>query len=130
MKTQRSKGDRPIGRVKGETTSPVVVLQLMETLGPARAARAMGISPTTLYKAQKTGVVSKNIELAAEAVMNQGGVPKAAHAPQPTAPQPAMMARNGGAHPATTAVVVIEVPATKVELLKRVAQQFGGFVVE
>mgnify|MGYP001594291282 CR=1 FL=1 len=129
MKTQRSKGDRPIGRVKGETTSPVVVLQLMETLGPARAARAMGISPTTLYKAQKTGVVSKNIELAAEAVMNQGGVPKAAHAPQPTAPQP-VVARNGGAHSATTAVVVIEVPTTKVELLKRVAQQFGGFVVE
>lgn len=56
---------------KGETAKPQHTLELMTALGPTRAAKLLGTSTTTLYKAQRSGVVSKVIEVAAEAKMHE-----------------------------------------------------------
>ncbi len=109
-------------RVKGETVKPVAVLKLLDDIGPARASRKLGISTTTLYKARNSGVVSKSIELAATGLLSMGSAP----APEMTAaPQPARHATNG-----ERTVVVMKVPSSKVELIREVAEKFGGEIVD
>lgn len=57
-------------RVKGEATEANDTLKLLQFLGVTKAARALGVSTTTLHKARNEGVVSKVIEVAAGAVLS------------------------------------------------------------
>ena len=109
-------------RVKGETVAPVAVLKLLDEIGPARASRKLGISTTTLYKARNSGVVSKSIELAARAVMDTSG-----STPAPSNNHAATRAKTTDEE---RTVVVMELPNSKVELIRRVAEKFGGEIVD
>lgn len=60
---------------KGETATPDATLKLIEALGITRAARLIGTSTTTLHKARKQGIVSKVVEVAATAKLNELSMP-------------------------------------------------------
>jgi hypothetical protein len=109
---------------KGEAVKPVALLQMMEKFGPTRTAKQLGVSTTTLYKARNGNIVSKSIELAASALIGPPTVEQA---------QPATHGKVEKLIPQLAAdsdkiMLIMEVPKSKAELLKRVALQFGAEV--
>lgn len=95
-------------RVKGETVRPSATLQLMDDIGPTKAARALGVSTTLLYKARRENTVSRVVEAAASGKVQPQAVSRTPH------DEPALL--------------IVEIPMDKQDLLARVAQALGGRV--
>lgn len=120
-------------RVKGETATPVNVLGLMEKIGVTKAAKEIGTSTTTLHKARQNGIVSKTVEVAARAVMEHLGDASTIAAARPVAPHPTITQpitpkaqRAAPTDGEPTTVVLLEIPASREALLRRVAEQMFG----
>lgn len=58
-------------RQKGEVVSAEHVKELLRKIGTTAAAKKLGVSTTTLHKARNSGLVSKVIEVAAKAELEQ-----------------------------------------------------------
>lgn len=96
-------------RVKGEITTPRALLTLMDNIGPTKAAKEIGTSTTTLYKAKKSMKVSRAFEIAAAGVL-------AEHKQEPAK-------QNGNGK---TELMLLEVPAGRAELVRRIAEKVGA----
>lgn len=107
-------------RQKGEFVTPKAVLQLMTQLGPTKAARQLGVSPTTLYKARRGGEVSRVYEVAASGILGQ---PAAAAKPAKTVFQTEMAPNE------ERALLMVEVPKERVNLIRRAVTAVGGEVM-
>ncbi len=106
---------------KGETVAPTNTRALIAGIGVTRASRLLGVSTTTLHKARKNTVVSKVIEVGAEAAMkafaaNAGNL----------AAQGIVITHNGVKD---TQLLLIEATPEKCELLGRVAKLLGAETV-
>lgn len=109
-------------RVKGEITTPNAVLALMDKIGPTKAAKEIGTSTTTLYKARKSSKVSRVFEVAAQGILAHNGAAPKAEAPKKRGrPVTAKHAGNG-----KTELMLLEVPAGRAEFVRRVAEKVGA----
>lgn len=105
-------------RQKGEFVPPKAVLHLMEQFGPTKAAKQLGVSTTTLYKARRGGEVSRVYEVAASGILGQP-----AAKPARTALQTEVVAHE------ERALLLVEVPKEKVSLVRRTIAVLGGEVM-
>lgn len=64
------------GRQKGEFVTPKAILTLMDQEGPTRAAKELGVSTTTLFKARRGGQVSRAYEVAARTILGNAKLAK------------------------------------------------------
>lgn len=103
---------------RSTTVIPSNVLELMESVGPTRAAKLLGVSTTTLYSARTRGYVSKVIEIAAEGALRQPvkRIVGTSHEPKPAA-EP---------KPEATVVCLIEVGKSKLHVIENVAKMIGA----
>lgn len=107
-------------RVKGEITTPNAVLALMEKIGPTKAAKEIGTSTTTLYKARKSSKVSRVFEVAAQGILAHNGA-------APKVDTPKKRGRPVAAkHEGQTELMLLEVPVGRAELVRRVAEKVGA----
>lgn len=98
-------------RQKGEFVAPKAVLNLMREIGPTKAAKQLGVSTTTLYKARRSGEVSRAYEVAAAGIVM-------GHMPEPT--RVSRVERE---------LLMFEVPKEKEDIVRRVVRSLGGEVV-
>lgn len=123
-------------RTKGETVKAVAFMQLDKQIGPTKAAKAIGISGTTLYKARTAGRVSRAYEVAANGILSNPTALEAARrgdmemlnaalsGPAQASPSPQLHAASADGK----TVLIISVPNNKADLLRTVAKQFGAEV--
>ncbi len=106
-------------REKGETVSPVKTMQLLSVMGVSRAARALGVSTTTLHKVRKNNLVSKVIEVASEGelrrIADESGSPGAITAPQPRE---------------ETVAFLLEVGVSKRDVVEQMARIIGAKIIQ
>lgn len=116
---------------KGEAVIPTNLLRLMDAVGPSRASRELGVSTTTLHKAKKANLVSKSIEVAARAVLRDvvGELSELAQVPVEVA-QPARPVGQQRHEVAETSMLLIEVPADKAGMVRRVVEMAHGKLIE
>lgn len=107
---------------------PVKTLELMATVGPTRAAKALGVSTTTLHKARRTMEVSKIVEVAASGLLKQPApVQRAAEAHMEMksfAPSPAAQRRHQ-----EEMMFVISVAADKAPVVRRFMEMLDAEII-
>jgi hypothetical protein len=125
QRTKARKPSAPPARVKGETVSPTNTLLLIDRIGVTRAHREIGVSTTTLHKARKSGVVSRVVEIAAAAALQNLGAPARATAPQPftQTPPPDKFTQPD------RAVFLISVERTKEQMVREFARMLGAELI-
>ena len=115
------------------SVAPDKTLMLMKSLGPTRAAQALGVSTTTLYKARATGEVSKVLEIAAEGALSGTLSHSLARtvtepeAPAPAAPEAVKWPSVAIKEP--MALCLVEVPRAKLSMIERLAKALGAVSV-
>lgn len=102
-------------RQKGEFVTPKAILSLMDQVGPTKAAKELGVSTTTLYKARRGGEVSRAYEVAAAAILGLE--------------RPIAAARAVRAASVERELLMFEVPKDKEDLVRRAVRSLGGEVV-
>lgn len=117
---------------KGETTQPNNLLKLIEAVGMARTSRELGVSTTTLHKARKANLVTKAYEVAAGAILRNvvGELSELAQMPSMEAPQPAARPTGQQRQAAENAMFLIEVPADKAAVVRKVVEMAHGKLLE
>lgn len=103
------------GRQKGEFVTPQAILALMEQEGPTRAAKELGVSTTTLFKARRGGQVSRVYEVAAAAILGLK--------------MPAREAAPARVAKVERELLMFEVPKEKEDIIRRAVRSLGGEVV-
>ena len=121
----RKSASKSTARTKGAVVPPIHTLRLMDVVGPTRAARDLGTSTTTLYKAQKHKLVSRVIEVAAEGVLRSIGTTSGS-APSHLAPR---VSEPLVGAPVTEMVIFEATPAVAVQL-RKIAAKLGATVVD
>lgn len=115
----------PAPRSKGETVTPVATLALVQKIGVTRASKEIGVSTTTLHKARKSNVVSKVVEIAAESALTHlGDHPGKRSVAQGPVAADAIISANG-----RTALIVMEVPTDKVEMVQKFSIHLGAKLI-
>jgi hypothetical protein len=118
----KTKKAAPPQRVKGETVTPTNTMRLVEIVGVTDAHRKLGVSTTTLHKARKQGIVSRVVEIAATATLEQLGKPAQA------APQPFPVKHITPAAAGDSVMLLVSVDRAKAELIQDFASRLGAEV--
>lgn len=118
-------------RSRGETTTPYNLAQLVGRDGTTRAAKALGVSTTTIHKARTTGEVSKVVEVAAAGLLKYAAAtqphrPDEARTFEPRAVVHEVPNRNPSLD---TKLYLIEVPEAKGAIVERFAEALGAHVL-
>jgi hypothetical protein len=112
------------------TVPPVKVLELMNVMGPGRAARALGVSTTTLYSGRNRGYVSKVLEVAADGALRSSVARLAKPAPMvgtaPAKPAEVTEPAPRPTRPDPTVICLVEVHKSKAHLIAEVAKALGA----
>lgn len=131
-----------LGKHRGETVPPKHILKLVSTLGVTGAARAIGVSTTTIQTARKKGEASKVIEIAAAGILTgiANGILNGKGMSAEPVPKQAPIATSGevlnplptrATLPQATAgnvVFVLEAPRDKAVLVEHFAKAIGAFL--
>jgi len=104
-----------VERKKGEAVKPLATMKLYDAVGPTKAAKLIGTSTTTLYKARSNNHVSKVIELAAESKLKELDMEPALHT-------------NGAAQ--ESVLMLLEAPSDKARIIERLCKALGAKFVE
>lgn len=111
---------KPVSR--RQMTKPLLMAQLMDTIGATQTAARVGVSTTLLHKARKDGEVNRVVELACghvlEHLADQAQLPVRA-APKEAPPAPA----------AHGTLFMLEVSADKAPMVERMAAALGAELV-
>lgn len=112
-------------RSRGETIEPKATAELVMRDGVTRAARALGVSTTTLHKARNANEVSKVVEVAAAGLLGY-------NAAEPRSFSPRAIARQvPNLNPQLdTTLYLIEVPADRAEIVEQFAEKLGAHVLK
>lgn len=103
-----------------KVVAPVMLVKLMEAIGPTRAAERLGVSTTLVHKAKKDNGVNRVVEIAAANILEHLGDTGAARTTPMAAPARAAIPATGDA-----AVIMAAVPAGKLDVFQRMAAALG-----
>jgi hypothetical protein len=114
-------------RIRGETTTPRYTADLVIRDGVTKAAKALGVSTTTLHKARATNEVSKVVEVAAAGILKWAKPPAAEERSFSPA---ARVQEVPNLNPSLeTDLYLIEVPREQAPLVERFAQAIHAHVL-
>lgn len=117
-------------RQKGETVKPNATTKLVERDGVTKAAKALGVSTTTLHKARNQHVVSKVVEVAAAGILKYNVAAEDDTRSFSPPDRPVAIERVPNLNPSLdTTLYLLEVPSDKVPIVERFAEAIHAHVL-
>ncbi len=108
---------------KGERVTPTNILKLVSSVGVTRAARAIGVSTTTVQTARKKNIATKVVETSAAGVLSN----MAAHDIVP--PTPHKLSTSAVEAAPATVIVLLEVEKDRLPLVEKFARAIAAELI-
>lgn len=118
-------------RTKGDIVTPDYTFRLMEHLGPTEAARKIGVTPGTLFKARQVNVISRPFEVAARGVWHEEGYAEMERSRAASAGPRTTNLGEAVTAPISEGItlMLVQVPKQNAAMLMKTADMLGATVV-
>lgn len=122
----------PRPRAKGNVVEPNYLINLMDAVGPKAAARMIGTTESTVFKARSANAVTASIEIAARGVWRETFAPEELEIPRYTVLVPRTMDLNDAVQTPTSdkvSLLLVQVPKGREAFVERTVVAVGGAII-